>query len=83
MAWHLRLLYSFMIAAKPWPFNLNFFFLPKRVRLLMEKEGVSTDTCSDDPLPESIAAALSTVAIDLKTAMMKVRGGESAGRYAP
>ena len=60
-----------MIACKPWPFNLNFFFLPSRVRLLMEAEGVPTDTCSDEPLPPSVAEALNTVAIDLKTAMMK------------
>ncbi|GMI03903.1 hypothetical protein TrLO_g6683 [Triparma laevis f. longispina] len=62
---------SFMLACKPWPFNMNFFFIPKRIRLTMEKEGIATDQSSNLPLPENIAKELDTVAIDLKTKLMK------------
>ena len=37
----------------------------------MEKEGIATDQSSNLPLPENIAKELDTVAIDLKTKLMK------------
>lgn len=57
----------FMLACDPWPFNVNFLYLPKRVRAMMEEAGIATDGSEANIVfPDHIAEALSTVAIDLK-----------------
>ena len=33
---------SFMLACDPWPYNMNFLFIPKRIRLMIEEAGIRT-----------------------------------------
>ena len=34
---------SFMLACEPWPFNINFFYLPPRIRRALKARGIPTD----------------------------------------
>ena len=56
---------NFMLACETWPFNLNFFYLPKRFRKMLEDRGIPTDGSVYD-LPADISAEINNVAIILK-----------------
>ena len=58
---------AFMLACEPWPFNVNFFYLPPRVRLALKERNISTDrrrSCS--ALPDEISKDLARVSVQLK-----------------
>lgn len=58
---------NFMLACSPWPFNVNFLYLPKRIREMMADANIKTDQSEAEVIfPAHIADAISTVAIKLK-----------------
>lgn len=55
----------FMLACSPWPFNVNFFYLPERIRIQMEQCGI--DFSGDNPnIPNDISQDLANVSVKLK-----------------
>ncbi len=55
----------FMLACSPWPFNVNFFYLPERIRTRLEKCGI--DLSVDNPsIPNDISRDLADVSVQLK-----------------
>ena len=75
---------GFRLACKPWPFNVNFFYLPPRLRVAMEAScGGRTDTgaleesagdVDDDCLyhiPDEISTELAAVSVALKLRLHK------------
>lgn len=74
---------SFMLACEPWPFNVNFFFLPRRIRLMMkthDKDAIVGK--GDNPiLPDKISNELKKVTVKLKLLMHE--GGEMLIPYQP
>ena len=70
---------SFVLACKPWPFNVNFFYFPPRIRDVLEARGVYTKGVvgrgrnggggKDDEfieIPDDIAEDLANVSVQLK-----------------
>ena len=56
---------SFMLACTPWPFNVNFFYLPERIRKKLKESGV--DITSENPvIPNAISKELANVSVKLK-----------------
>lgn len=56
---------SFMLACEPWPFNVNFFYLPKRIR--QELKRLEIDTCQSNPvIPDHISNELASISVKLK-----------------
>ena len=56
---------SFMLACSPWPFNVNFFYLPERIRFALKERGI--DTRVENPvLPDDISKELSQISVQLK-----------------
>lgn len=56
---------SFMLACTPWPFNVNFFYLPERIRKMLKDSGV--DTTSENPvIPDEISREIAIVSVKLK-----------------
>ena len=58
---------AFMLACETWPFNVNFFYLPPRIRLVLKERNISTDSracCS--ALPDDISNDLAKVSVQLK-----------------
>jgi glutamate/tyrosine decarboxylase-like PLP-dependent enzyme len=56
---------NFMLACEPWPFNVNFFYLPERIRVKLEECGI--DPTGDDPnIPNDISEELAEVSVKLK-----------------
>lgn len=56
---------SFMLACEPWPFNVNFFYLPKRIRQSLKELGIDSRQCNPS-LPDSISTELAKVSVKLK-----------------
>ena len=55
----------FMLACEPWPFNVNFFYLPKRLRRILDKYNV--DINSANPIvPKAIENDLAKISVELK-----------------
>ncbi len=61
---------NFMLGCDPWPFNVNFYYLPKRIRSMLEAAGVKTDG-STFSIPDEISAELDKVSVALKIRMQK------------
>ena len=59
---------SFMCACDPWPFNVNFFYLPKRIRKMLDEAGISTNELNPI-LPHNISDELANVTVKLKLLM--------------
>ena len=58
---------AFMLACEPWPFNVNFFYLPPRIRLSLKERGISTSERFSCPtLPDNISKDLAKVSVQLK-----------------
>ena len=56
---------SFMLACKPWPFNVNFFYLPPRIQKALEENGVNM--MQENPeIPDDISKELSAISVELK-----------------
>mmetsp|Transcript_13435 Transcript_13435/g.16300 ORF Transcript_13435/g.16300 Transcript_13435/m.16300 type:complete len:828 (+) Transcript_13435:488-2971(+) len=71
---------SFMLACKPWLFNVNFFYLPERIRQKLKDSGV--DLQSDNPvLSDDISKELATVSVKLKLKLHQ--SGEMLIPYQP
>ena len=73
---------SFALACKPWPFNVNFFYFPPRIRQVLKERGVGSDLgrdgiswtnnngCDRDDayieIPDDIAEDLANISVMLK-----------------
>ena len=58
---------AFMLACEPWPFNVNFFYLPPRIRLALKERNISIDRRKSCPaLPDDISKDLAKVSVQLK-----------------
>ena len=69
---------SFALACKPWPFNVNFFYFPPRIRRVLEERGIAThhsawshnmDKTDEDDfihIQDDIAEDLANVSVMLK-----------------
>ena len=61
---------SFALACAPWPFNVNFFYFPPRIRAILEARGlVNNDPEGEDEvvqIPDDIAHDVSNVSVQLK-----------------
>lgn len=69
---------SFALACKPWPFNVNFFYFPPRIRRVLEERGITThsstwshnmDKTDEEDfiyVPDDIAEDLANVSVMLK-----------------
>ena len=58
---------AFMLACEPWPFNVNFFYLPQRIRDALKERKICTDnrqSCLS--LPDDISRDLAKVSVELK-----------------
>eukprot|EP00553_Chaetoceros_curvisetus_P004235 CAMPEP_0204628500 /NCGR_PEP_ID=MMETSP0717-20131115/15979_1 /ASSEMBLY_ACC=CAM_ASM_000666 /TAXON_ID=230516 /ORGANISM="Chaetoceros curvisetus" /LENGTH=632 /DNA_ID=CAMNT_0051645129 /DNA_START=46 /DNA_END=1944 /DNA_ORIENTATION=+ len=78
---------NFMLACDPWPFNVNFFYIPERIRQRLLDIGVDTTNNSnehDDVLPEiphDISEELAKVSVELKLRLHQ--SGEMLIPYQP
>ncbi len=71
---------SFMLACTPWPFNVNFFYLPDRLKVMLQKYGI--DTREENPLlPDEISDELAKVSVGLKLKLHQ--SGEMFVPYQP
>jgi len=61
---------NFMLACEPWPFNVNFFYLPKRFRQLLKERNIDifADNCV---VPDDLASDLGNVHVQLKKILHK------------
>jgi len=71
---------SFMLACEPWPFNLNFFFLPKRIKVMLADAGIPTDGSTFD-LPDEISDELEKGSVTVKLRLQK--SGKALIPYQP
>ena len=71
---------SFMLACEPWAFNLNFFFIPKRIRKLLSDANIPLDG-STYSIPDEISDEIDKVSVALKLAMQ--RAGKALVPYQP
>ena len=66
---------GFVLACKPWAFNCNFYWLPRKARALLRASGMATDGSTEAArgfaLPAEVGAELRHVAVRLKLAMHK------------
>ena len=70
----------FMLACEPWPFNVNFFYLPERFRQRVLECGVDIE--SDNPeIPHDISRDLADVSVKLKLRLHQ--SGEMLIPYQP
>jgi hypothetical protein len=60
----------FMLACNPWPFNLNFYYLPPRIRKRLSDCGIDMETC-EPKLPNDISLELAKVSVNLKLRLHK------------
>ncbi|KAL3786823.1 hypothetical protein HJC23_008097 [Cyclotella cryptica] len=83
---------SFALACKPWPFNVNFFYFPPRIRQILEARGIRTFCASEDEeetldgnhfvqIPDDIAEDLANVSVNLKLRLHEA--GEMIIPYQP
>jgi len=61
---------NFMMACEPWPFNINFFYLPKRIRKILKERNVDMTTESS-VVPDDLASDLGEVHVQLKSRLHK------------
>eukprot|EP00520_Triparma_pacifica_P020371 CAMPEP_0118667964 /NCGR_PEP_ID=MMETSP0785-20121206/20081_1 /TAXON_ID=91992 /ORGANISM="Bolidomonas pacifica, Strain CCMP 1866" /LENGTH=555 /DNA_ID=CAMNT_0006562481 /DNA_START=610 /DNA_END=2277 /DNA_ORIENTATION=+ len=71
---------SFMLACDPWAFNLNFFFIPKRIKKLLDDANIPLDG-STYKIPDDISDEIDKVSVALKLAMQKA--GKALVPYQP
>lgn len=55
----------FMLACEPWPFNVNFFYLPKRIRKIFKERNVNIYNDSA-VVPKDLASDLASIHVELK-----------------
>jgi len=61
---------NFMLACEPWPFNVNFFYLPKRIRNILKERNI--DIFEDNSVvPDDLASDLGNVHVQLKKLLHK------------
>ena len=70
----------FMLACDPWPFNVNFFFVPERIRIAMKKCGVDINS-STPHIPPELSKELGDISVQLK--LMLHHSGEMLIPYQP
>ena len=71
---------SLMFACNPWPLNVNFFYLPDRLRRKLKERGV--DMASENPvIPDDISEELAEVSVNLKLKLHQ--SGEMILPYQP
>lgn len=71
---------AFALACKPWPFNVNFFYLPKRMRILLKKRRIQTDG-NELYLPDDLSEEMANVSVTLKLRLHE--SGEMIIPYQP
>lgn len=77
---HLRHHPDFMLACEPWAFNVNFYFLPNRIRQKLKERGI--DMSHNRPLiPHDLAQDLAEISVKLKLRLHK--SGEMLIPYQP
>ena len=59
---------SFALACTPWPFNVNFFYFPPRIRAILEARGLVKNDRGDEvvQIPDDVAQDMSNVSVQLK-----------------
>ena len=84
---------TFALACRPWPFNVNFFYFPPRIRDVLEQRGVlrpvvdgEDDRDADDEnsfiqIPDDVAKDLAEVSVALKLRLHEA--GEMIIPYQP
>ena len=71
---------DFMLACEPWAFNVNFYFLPKRIQQKLNERGI--DMSHDRPLiPHDVAQDLAEISVKLKLRLHQ--SGEMLIPYQP
>ena len=70
----------FLLACDPWPFNVNFFFVPERLLSKMIDSGVDMDS-STPQIPDELSKELAEVSVQLKLVLQK--SGEMLIPYQP
>jgi len=71
---------AFILACEPWPFNVNFFYIPHRLRSMVEINGV--DVKSRNPnIPDDVSMELGKVSVQLKLRLQQ--SGEMLIPYQP
>ena len=71
---------SLMFACNPWPLNVNFFYLPERLRRKMIVRGVEM-TSENPSIPDDISEDLANVSVKLKLKLH--RSGEMILPFQP
>jgi glutamate/tyrosine decarboxylase-like PLP-dependent enzyme len=81
---------TFALACRPWPFNVNFFYFPPRIRAVLEERGILRPIVNgedDDEensfiqIPDDIAKDLAEVSVALKLRLHEA--GEMIIPYQP
>lgn len=62
---------AFMLACEPWPFNVNFFYLPPRIRRKLRQFDIQTDAARNVELPEDVSKEIAKVSVELKLRLHK------------
>jgi len=57
---------AFMLACEPWPFNINFFYLPPRIQQELQVRGIPTNRSQGSSLPSDISRDIAKVSVELK-----------------
>jgi len=56
---------NFILACEPWPFNVNFFYIPKRIKKMLDLERVPLNI-NNPILPDYISNELAKITVKLK-----------------
>eukprot|EP00984_Skeletonema_dohrnii_P025361 scaffold14489_cov114-Skeletonema_dohrnii-CCMP3373.AAC.2 len=84
---------TFALACRPWPFNVNFFYFPPRIREVLEQRGILRPVVEDEDMsggddensfiqiPDDIAKDLAEVSVALKLRLHEA--GEMIIPYQP
>eukprot|EP00985_Skeletonema_marinoi_P009008 scaffold4120_cov164-Skeletonema_marinoi.AAC.4 len=85
---------TFALACRPWPFNVNFFYFPPRIREVLEQRGILRPVVEDEDdmsggddensfiqIPDDIAKDLAEVSVALKLRLHEA--GEMIIPYQP
>jgi len=71
---------NFILACEPWPFNVNFFYIPKRIKKMLDLERVPLNI-NNPILPDYISNELAKITVKLK--LLLHEAGEMLIPYQP
>jgi len=77
----IRTNHKFMLACQPWPFNVNFYYLPAITRQKLSERGIDTTSLTPSAIPMDLSDDLNNLTVALKLKLHEM--GEMMIPYQP